>query len=119
MSTYIEKVIIGAGQAGLAISYYLKQQGREHLVLERAPAVANAWRNERWDSFTLVTPNFQVRMPGAEYNGNDPYGFMTLAEVVKYFDDYVERVGFGVGDDAAYLAVHIGARERERAVVVA
>ena len=91
MSKYIENVIIGGGQAGLAISYYLSQGGREHVVLERAPAVANAWRNHRCDSFTLVTPNFQVRMPGAEYRGNDPYGFMPLAEVVKYFDDYVER----------------------------
>lgn len=92
MSTYqVETVIVGAGQAGLALSYCLKQEGREHVVLERAPAVANAWRNQRWDSFTLVTPNFQVRMPGAEYQGNDPYGFMFLAEVVKYFDDYVAR----------------------------
>src|SRR6516164_1394484 len=87
----METVIVGGGQAGLALSYYLKQEGREHVILERAPAVANAWRNQRWDSFTLVTPNFQVRMPGAEYQGNDPYGFMSLADVVKYFDDYVQR----------------------------
>jgi putative flavoprotein involved in K+ transport len=87
----IDTVIVGGGQAGLAISYYLSQQGRGHVVLERAPAVAHAWRNQRWDSFTLVTPNFQVRMPGAEYRGNDPYGFMSLAEIVEYFDDYVKR----------------------------
>ena len=87
----IDTVIVGGGQAGLAISYYLTQEGREHVVLERAPAVANAWRNQRWDSFTLVTSNFQVRMPGAEYSGNDPYGFMSLAEVVEYFDKYIER----------------------------
>src|SRR3984957_2466239 len=87
----IDTVIVGGGQAGLAISYYLKQEGREHLVLERAPAIANAWRNQRWDSFTLVTPNFQVRMPGAEYDGNDFYGFMSLREVVQYFDDDVQR----------------------------
>ena len=87
----IDTVIIGGGQAGLAISYYLRQEDREHVVLERAPAVAHAWRNQRWDSFTLVTPNFQVRMPGAEYEGNDPYGFMSLAQVVQYFDDYVKR----------------------------
>jgi putative flavoprotein involved in K+ transport len=91
MSQKINTVIVGGGQAGLAISYYLKQEGREHVVLERAAAVANAWRNERWDSFTLVTPNFQVRMPGAEYDGDDPYGFMPLAEVVRHFDDYVGR----------------------------
>lgn len=92
----VETVIVGGGQAGLALSYYLRLEGREHVVLERAPAVANAWRNQRWDSFTLVTPNFQVRMPGAEYRGNDPYGFMPLAEVVKYFDDYVERFSLPV-----------------------
>ena len=91
MSEFIETIIVGGGQAGLAISYYLKQEGREHLVLERTPAIANAWRSQRWDSFTLVTPNFQVRMPGAEYDGNDPDGFMSLREVVKYFDDYVQR----------------------------
>src|SRR6202035_5038861 len=77
--------------AGLAISYYLTQEGREHVTLERAPAVANAWRNQRWESFTLVTPNFQVRMPGAEYSGDDPYGVMSLAEVIEYFDNYIER----------------------------
>src|SRR5215469_13220422 len=87
----INTVIVGGGQAGLALSYYLRQQGGEHVVLERAPAVANAWRNERWDSFTLVTPNFQVQMPGAEYNGSDPDGFMSRAEIVDYFDNYVER----------------------------
>jgi putative flavoprotein involved in K+ transport len=91
LSDKIDTVVVGGGQAGLAISYHLNQQGREHVVLERAPAVANAWRNQRWDSFTLVTPNFQVRMPGAEYSGSDPYGFMPLADVVKYFDSYVER----------------------------
>ena len=92
MSTrQVETVIVGGGQAGLALSYYLKQEGSQHVVLERARTAANAWRNQRWDSFTLVTPNFQVRMPGAEYQGNDPYGFMPLAEVVKYFEDYVKR----------------------------
>ena len=60
MSHKTDTVIVGGGQAGLAISYYLKQEGRELVVLERAAAIANAWRNQRWDSFTLVTPNFQV-----------------------------------------------------------
>src|SRR5215472_16286991 len=97
MSTQsIDTVIVGGGQAGLAISYYLRREGRQHVVLERAPAVANAWRNQRWDSFTLVTPNFQVRMPGAEYAGDDLFGFMSRAEIVKYFDDYVEKFALPV-----------------------
>lgn len=87
----INTVIVGGGQAGLALSYYLSQQGREHVVLERAPEVADAWRNQRWDSFTLVTPNFQVRMPGAEYSGSDPDGFMSREQIIAYFDDYLER----------------------------
>src|SRR5215469_4157611 len=91
MAAFIETIIVGGGQAGLAVSYYLKREEHKHLVLERASAVANAWRNQRWDSFTLVTPNFQVRMPGGEYRGNDPYGFMPLAGVVEYFDNYVKR----------------------------
>jgi putative flavoprotein involved in K+ transport len=77
LSHKIDTLVVGGGQAGLSISYYLSQERREHVVLERAPAVANAWRNQRWDSFTLVTPNFQVRMLGAEYRGTDPYGFMS------------------------------------------
>jgi len=91
MAVFVETIVVGGGQAGLAVSYQLRQEGREHLVLERAHAVGNAWRNQRWDSFMLVTPNFQVRMPGAECDAKDPDGFMSLAEVVKYFDDYVER----------------------------
>src|SRR6516225_7121841 len=106
----IDTVIVGGGQAGLAISYYLRQEDRDHVVLERAPAVAHAWRNQRWDSFTLVTPNFQVRMPGAEYDGNDPYGFMSLAEVVEYFDDYVKRFDLPV-----HCGVEVYSVEKTRA----
>jgi len=101
----IDTVVVGAGQAGLAASYYLKQQRHRHAVLEKASAVANAWRNQRWDSFTLVTPNFQVRMPGAEYVGNDPYGFMSLAEVVQYFDNYVQRFKLPVHCDVEVFSV--------------
>jgi len=104
-----DTVIVGGGQAGLAISYYLKKQNRRHVVLEQAPAVANAWRTQRWDSFTLVTPNFQVRMPGAEYAGNDPYSFMSLREVVTYFDDYVKRFALPVR-----LGVEVTSVEKQR-----
>jgi putative flavoprotein involved in K+ transport len=91
MSEYVETVIVGGGQAGLAVSYYLSRQGRAHTILEQASRPAEAWRNHRWDSFTLVTPNWTVRMPGAEYQGDDPDGFMPRDQVVAYFEEYIER----------------------------
>ncbi len=91
MTEQIETVIVGGGQAGLAVSYHLTQQGRAHTILEQASQPAEAWRNHRWDSFTLVTPNWTVRLPGAEYQGDDPDGFMPRDAVVAYFEDYIER----------------------------
>ena len=70
MSETVETVIVGGGQAGLATSYHLQRRGREHVVLEQAAQAGNAWRNDRWDSFTLVTPNWSFRLPGAEYDGD-------------------------------------------------
>lgn len=100
-----ETVIIGAGQAGLATSYELSRLGREHVVLEQASQVANAWRTGRWDSFTLVTPNWSVRMPGAPYDGPDRDGFMPRDEVVAYFERYVERFQLPVRVKAGVDAV--------------
>jgi cation diffusion facilitator CzcD-associated flavoprotein CzcO len=61
-ATQIDTIIIGGGQAGLSVSYYLTQLAVPHLVLERASQVAEAWRN-RWDSFTLNTTNWESRWP--------------------------------------------------------
>lgn len=91
MSNVIETVIIGGGQAGLAMSYCLKERGHEHIVLEQAAQPANAWRNGRWDSFTLVTPNWSVQLPGTGYQGDEPNGFMSRSEVVAYLEDYIDR----------------------------
>jgi putative flavoprotein involved in K+ transport len=102
---HIETVIVGGGQAGLATSYHLAQQGHEHVVLERSAHVASAWRDGRWDSFTLVTPNWSLRMPGAEYAGPDPDGFLPRDEVVAYFDRYVERFGLPVRYDSEVRSV--------------
>jgi putative flavoprotein involved in K+ transport len=96
MTETIETVIVGGGQAGLSASYYLKQGGREHIVLEQAAQAAEAWRNHRWDSFTLVTPNWMNRMPGAEYDGDDPDGFLLRREVVEYLESYIERFNLPV-----------------------
>jgi putative flavoprotein involved in K+ transport len=89
--TRTDTVIIGAGQAGLSVSYYLTRRRRDHMVLEQADAPGNAWRNHRWESFTLNTPNWQSQLPGADHRGLDPGAFMTRAEIVAYFDDYVQR----------------------------
>jgi putative flavoprotein involved in K+ transport len=87
----IDTIIIGGGQAGLSTSYFLAQQGREHVVLEAAAQAGNAWRNDRWDSFTLNTPNWCFRLPGAAYQGDVPEGFMARNEIVARFEDYVAR----------------------------
>jgi putative flavoprotein involved in K+ transport len=86
----IETIIIGAGQAGLSTSYFLKQQGYEHVILDKASQPGDSWRSQRWDSFTFVSPNWTFQLPGGEYSGLDPDGFMTRAEIVSRFDKYVE-----------------------------
>lgn len=88
---YIETVIVGGGQAGLATSYYLTQQKHEHIVLEQATRAANSWLTRSWDSFTLVTPNWAFRIPGPKINTNDRDGFMPLNKIVEFFDDYIKR----------------------------
>jgi putative flavoprotein involved in K+ transport len=85
-------VVVGGGQAGLSASYCLATRGVAHIVLERR-GVAWEWRNRRWDSFCLVTPNWQCQLPGHPYRGADPDGFMLLDEVVSYIEDYVEETG--------------------------
>ena len=80
-----EVVIIGAGQAGLAVSYYLSRRGVGHEVIERA-TIASSWRENRWDSFCTVTPNWSIRLPGAEYSGDDPDGFLARDELVRHFE---------------------------------
>jgi putative flavoprotein involved in K+ transport len=88
MTEQIDTAVIGGGQAGLAISYYLTQQDREHIVLEQNHRIAESWRR-RWDSFTLVTPNWMLRLPGFPYDGNEPDGFLSRDQVVAYLEQYV------------------------------
>jgi putative flavoprotein involved in K+ transport len=83
-------VVIGAGHAGLAASHFLTAHGHDHVVLERG-AVANSWRTERWDSLRLLTPNWQSRLPGHHYDGQDPDGYMTMGEVVEFIDGFAAR----------------------------
>ncbi len=83
----IPTVVIGAGHAGLAASYFLSDQSIDHVVLERGE-VANSWQRERWDSLRLLTPNWQSRLPGLRYEGPDPGGYMTVGEVTEFIERF-------------------------------
>ncbi|MEM7274646.1 MAG: NAD(P)-binding domain-containing protein [Actinomycetota bacterium] len=87
MTTSIPVAIIGAGQAGLAMSRCLTDRSIDHVLLERGE-VAHSWRTERWDSLRLLTPNWMTRLPGHRYQGGDPDGFMTGGEVVDLLTGY-------------------------------
>lgn len=86
---YTTTIIIGAGQSGLAMSRHLTARSIDHVVLERGE-VANSWRTERWDSLRLLTPNWQSRLPGYAYDGDDPDGFMAMPEVVQFLQRYAD-----------------------------
>lgn len=92
----IETIIIGGGQAGLSLSYHLTRAGREHVILEKSAQVADAWRNRRWDSFTLITPNWAFRLPGSEYADSEPHGFMLKNEIVRRFEQFEQQNHFPV-----------------------
>lgn len=87
---YVTTIIIGAGQAGLAMSHVLSELSVEHVVLERGE-IANSWRKERWDSLRLLTPNWQSRLPGNVYEGPDPDGYMSMPQVIGRLSDYATR----------------------------
>jgi putative flavoprotein involved in K+ transport len=82
-------IVIGAGHAGLATSFCLAERSIDHVVLERGE-VANSWRNERWDSLKLLTQNWQSRLPGFSYSGDDPDGFMSMPEVIDFIQAYAD-----------------------------
>ncbi|HEY0451242.1 MSMEG_0569 family flavin-dependent oxidoreductase [Actinophytocola sp.] len=82
-------VVVGGGQAGLSMSYCLTRAGVDHVVLER-DRPGGEWRNRRWDTFCLVTPNWQCQLPGFPYQGEDPDGFMVRDDIARYIEDYVK-----------------------------
>ena len=87
----ISCAIIGAGHAGLAMSRSLSRLSIDHVIFERGE-IANSWKHERWDSLRLLTPNWQARLPGLEYDGDDPDGFMTMPETVAFIERYAELI---------------------------
>lgn len=97
-------LIIGAGQAGLALSHHLTQAGHEHVLLERG-RIAERWRSERPDNFRLLTPNWINRLPGADHPGTDPDGFMDRQEVVDWFTAHAAAIAAPVRTGVTVRAV--------------
>ena len=125
----VDVAVVGAGQAGLATSFYLSQSGIDHVVLDRA-VVADGWRNRRWDSFTLNIPNWSFTLPGFPYDGQDPDGFMTREEIVERVARYAGLINAPVEEgidvtalkqiaDGTYLLTTTSGPIGARAVVVA
>jgi putative flavoprotein involved in K+ transport len=97
-------VVIGAGHAGLAMSRRLTERSVDHVVLERGE-VANSWRTERWPSLRLLTPNWQTRLPGQCYGGDEPDGFLSMPEVIGFLTDYAKAISAPVRTQTTVKAV--------------
>lgn len=97
-------VVIGAGQGGLAMSHCLAERSINHVVLERSE-VASAWRRQRWDSLRLLTPNWQCRLPGRPYAGDDRDGFMSSSEVADFIASYAVEISAPVQTGARVTSV--------------
>ena len=105
---HIPLAVIGAGQAGLAVSRVLGEAGVEHVILERG-RVAERWRMRRnWRSLRLLTPNWMTRLPGWSYSGPDPDGYMTAGEVAGFLGRYADSMSAPVVEHArgAFPAPH-------------
>jgi putative flavoprotein involved in K+ transport len=100
-------VIVGGGQAGISMSAHLKTRGIGHVIFEKN-RIAHAWRAERWDSFCLVTPNWQCKLPGYPYAGNEPHGFMLRDEIVGYVEGFAKFVNAPVREGVAVTRIARG-----------
>ena len=89
MKKHYSVIIVGGGQAGLSISNRLKQKAIDHIIFEKNQ-IGYAWQEKRWDTFCLVTPNWQCTLPGYHYPGDDPDGFMGRDAIVEYIKDYAK-----------------------------
>jgi putative flavoprotein involved in K+ transport len=97
-------IVIGAGHAGLAMSHYLSARSIDHIVLERGE-VANSWRTERWDSLRLLTPNWMNTLPGKDYSGLEPNGFMNMQQVIRLISGYAANIQAPVRTRTVVLSV--------------
>jgi putative flavoprotein involved in K+ transport len=96
--------IVGGGQAGLSLSWHLQRRGIDHVVLEKRTAL-HTWREQRWDSFSLVTPNWQCQLPGHPYQGSDPHGFMRKPEILDWLAGFQRKVAAPLREGVAVTRV--------------
>lgn len=101
---HVTTAIVGAGQAGLAISHALSEHGIDHLILEQG-TVGHAWKTQRWDSLTTLTPNWANGLPGLPNVGDDPHGFMPVADLVEYLNVSAHRIAAPIRTQTEVLAV--------------
>ena len=106
-------LVIGAGQAGLAMSRCLTDVGIDHVVLERG-RTAERWRRDRWDSLRLLTPNWASRLPGWTYQGPEPDGYMTAGELATYLTDYAGSFDAPIEEHSDVCAAHAGPTRASR-----
>ncbi|MCQ4629249.1 MSMEG_0569 family flavin-dependent oxidoreductase [Shinella sp. CPCC 100929] len=104
LKSHYSAVVVGGGQAGLSASHYLQKHGIDHVVFEQK-TVAHKWKDERWDAFCLVTPNWQCQLPEHPYDGDDPHGFMVKDEVIAYVDGFIDKVKAPVFEHTSVTAV--------------
>ncbi len=109
MTNHYPVVIVGGGQAGLSMSYCLKERALDHIVFEKNQ-IANAWRSQRWDSFCLVTPNWQCQLPGYPYQGKEPEGFIKRDEIVEYIKSYAQSFEPPIQEGVEVLKMRRGDR---------
>jgi putative flavoprotein involved in K+ transport len=88
----IDTVVVGGGQAGLAMSYHLKRLGREHVVIERG-RIGESWRSERWDSLMFQFPSSSIQLPGYSYKTDQPDGYVPKDEIVRFLENYAKVIG--------------------------
>lgn len=87
----IDTVVVGGGQAGLAMSHHLTRMAREHVVIERGQ-VAQSWRSERWDSLMFQFPNWSIQLPGYSYDTDEPDAFAPKDELVRFMEHYAALI---------------------------
>lgn len=104
VAEFIDTVVVGAGHAGLALSYYLTMNGTEHIVLERGE-VAQRWRAERWDSLVFQFPNWSLQLPGYGYQGVNPDGYASRNEFIQFLENYSSVISAPVRRRTEVLAL--------------